>query len=333
MDTTALDGLRDETIDWRFKGFPASLEGLSIGRLAERKAPLGDFSTPLLTLDAAALEHNIATMARFCAEQGVDLAPHGKTTMAPQLFARQLEAGAWGITAATITHVRVYRAFGVPTILMGNQLVDPRGLAWVARQLNADAGFRFMCFVDSVEGVEAMQAALAGVEVDPGAGPAAFRPIEVILDLGAQHRCELDREPGCLRELVSAPADKAARGLLQVFALALVSGLAVFCEQAAGLLVADVVDPPDLVEDSQQPIADIALERRRSHVLAAAEDVLAGGPQPRRRLRLGLLDVVDGIFTDLLLAFHAMPTLSRRLGPRHQAKPVLAPNSWTFRPR
>ena len=35
---------------------------------------------------------------------------------------------------------------------------------------------------------------------------------------------------------------------------------------------------------------------------------LAGGTQPRRRLRLGLLDVVDvldGIFRELLLAFHA----------------------------
>jgi hypothetical protein len=134
-----------------------------------------------------------------------------------------------------------------------------------------------------------------------------FRAALVILDLAAPHRCELDRQPGCLRELVSAPTDKAARGLLHVFALPLVSGLAVFSEQAAGLLVADMVDPPNLVEDSQQPIADVALERRRSHVLAAAEDVLAGGTQPRRRLMLGLLDVVDvvdDIFRELLLAFH-----------------------------
>jgi len=66
-----------------------------------------------------------------------------------------------------------------------------------------------------------------------------------------------------------------------------------------------VVDPPDLVQDSQQPIADVALQRRRSHVLAAAKNVLASGPQPRRRLRLGLLDLLDGIFGELLLAFHA----------------------------
>ena len=133
-----------------------------------------------------------------------------------------------------------------------------------------------------------------------------LRAALVILDLGAQHRRELEREPGCLRELVSAPADKAARGPLQVLALPLASRLAVLSEQAASMLVADVVDPPDLVQDSQQPIADVA--RRRSHVLAAAKNILACGPQPRRRLRLGLLDVVDiidGIFGELLLAFHA----------------------------
>jgi D-serine dehydratase len=29
------------------------------------------------------------------ARWGIDLAPHGKTTMSPQLFTRQLVAGAW----------------------------------------------------------------------------------------------------------------------------------------------------------------------------------------------------------------------------------------------
>ena len=37
---------------------------------------------------------------------GIDLAPHGKTTMSPQLFRRQLDAGAWGLTFATVTQLR-----------------------------------------------------------------------------------------------------------------------------------------------------------------------------------------------------------------------------------
>jgi D-serine dehydratase len=40
-------------------------------------------------------------MQQFIAAYNCKLAPHGKTTMVPKLFSRQLEAGAWGITLAT----------------------------------------------------------------------------------------------------------------------------------------------------------------------------------------------------------------------------------------
>ena len=46
-----------------------------------RPVPLLDLPTPLLTLDLDALGHNVDTMAAWCRAAGVDLAPHGKTTM------------------------------------------------------------------------------------------------------------------------------------------------------------------------------------------------------------------------------------------------------------
>jgi D-serine deaminase-like pyridoxal phosphate-dependent protein len=177
VDVTALDELGSERIGWRHKGFPAAFDGRTVAQLAAARPPLSAFSTPLLILDNAALEHNLATMAGYCTKHGVDLAPHGKTTMAPQLFARQLAAGAWGVTAATIAHVRAYRAFGVPTVLLGNEIVDSDALGWLAGELGRDPGFRFLCFADSVTGVQLMQAALA--EAD------APRPVDVIIDLGA----------------------------------------------------------------------------------------------------------------------------------------------------
>ena len=180
MDAAALDGLGSERIDWRFKGFPSALHGRTVAEVAAAGPALADLATPLLVLDAAALEHNIALMAGYCARHGVDLAPHGKTTMAPQLFARQLAAGAWGITAATIAHVRVYRQFGVETVLLGNQLLDPDGLRWVAAESRRDPGFRFLCFADSVAGVRLMRAALDGL----GADATPNRPLDVIVDLG-----------------------------------------------------------------------------------------------------------------------------------------------------
>lgn len=72
--------------------------------------------------------------------------------MAPQLFARQIEYGAWGITAATPHQVRVYRAFGVRRVFLANELVDAAALRWLARELAADPDFRFVCYVDSVRG-------------------------------------------------------------------------------------------------------------------------------------------------------------------------------------
>jgi len=180
VDAAALDGLGSERIDWRFKGFPSALHGRTAAEVAAAEPALAEFATPLLVLDAAALDHNIALMAGYCARHGVDLAPHGKTTMAPQLFARQLAAGAWGITAATIAHVRAYRRFGVETVLLGNELLDPDALRWIAAQSRRDPGFRFLCFADSVAGVRLMRAALDGL----GPEGAPNRPLDVIVDLG-----------------------------------------------------------------------------------------------------------------------------------------------------
>ena len=60
-----------------------------------------ELSLPAAVLYEDRLAHNLEWMRRFMGEYGVQLAPHGKTTMAPKLFARQLGAGAWGITLAT----------------------------------------------------------------------------------------------------------------------------------------------------------------------------------------------------------------------------------------
>lgn len=130
--------------------------------------PLAQVSTPVAVLDQAALDHNLATMAAWCARNGVELCPHGKTTMAPQLFDRQLAHGATGITAATPAQVRVLRRFGVPTVQLASQLVQPMEADWVAAELAHDDGFAFSCWVDSTAGVRIVEtaAARAGVTFD-----------------------------------------------------------------------------------------------------------------------------------------------------------------------
>jgi D-serine deaminase-like pyridoxal phosphate-dependent protein len=179
MDTPALRTLGSTVVDWRFKGLPPAHEGRTVDELVAAELNLfdGGFLTPLLTLDAEALRHNLELLARWSADHGLELAPHGKTTLAPQLFRRQLDLGAWGVTAAMPAHVRMYRAFGVERIFLANELVDPAALAWLSAELDAHPEFRFVCYVDSERGLRLMQEAL-----DAAAGR---RRVDVVVELGA----------------------------------------------------------------------------------------------------------------------------------------------------
>jgi D-serine dehydratase len=114
-----------------------------------------DVSLPAAVLDDERLRHNLQWMQRFVDAYGFRLAPHGKTTMAPALFRRQLDAGAWGITVATAQQALVAFRHGVPRVLMANLLVGRRNLELVAEALDEGAGERsFLCLVDSPAAVE-----------------------------------------------------------------------------------------------------------------------------------------------------------------------------------
>jgi D-serine dehydratase len=114
-----------------------------------------DLSLPAAVLYEDKLAHNLRWMQEFVAAYGLNLAPHGKTTMAPKLFNRQLQAGAWGITLATAQQTRVAYEHGVRRVLMANQLVGKQNLAIIARLLE-DPRFEFFCLIDSAEPVESL---------------------------------------------------------------------------------------------------------------------------------------------------------------------------------
>jgi D-serine dehydratase len=99
-----LDPILAQTLDSATKGYPLSSPALPISAIgAQRWSVLaGDLPLPLAVIRDSALAHNHAWMRDFTASTGVLLAPHGKTTMAPQIFAQQLAAGAWGITVANV---------------------------------------------------------------------------------------------------------------------------------------------------------------------------------------------------------------------------------------
>ena len=141
-----------------------------------------DLPLPLCVLRAGALERNIARFQEFSDASGVLLCPHAKTSMTPALFRRQLAAGCWGLTFATMTQVEVGRRHGVQRIFYANQLVGAADIWYVCGELRRDPGFEFYCLVDSVAGVELLASRLAAA--DPG------RRVNVLVEGGlAGGRC------------------------------------------------------------------------------------------------------------------------------------------------
>jgi len=173
-----IEALRQQPLPRTAKGLGRLARGgpVTAASLAADRPSLFDpaLTMPLMVLREDHLAHNIAAMASYCAAAGVRLSPHGKTTMAPQLFARQLEAGAWAITAANITEVQIYREFGVPRVLLANELTDRAGAEWLAAEMAADPGFECYVYADSVDGVRLLE---AGAE-------ARARPLPVLVELG-----------------------------------------------------------------------------------------------------------------------------------------------------
>lgn len=173
--TTQPAPLSTRTVTAVDKSFPAALIGRSI---ADLRAPLSAFSTPLFVLDGEAMGRNIAVMAAWASARGLELMPHAKTTMAPALWRRQLAAGATGLTVATPWQAGVALRAGAPTVQIANMCVDPHQLRQLAAHLCEHREQEVVCWADSFAAVEIMERVLPpGTQADARLG--------VLVELGA----------------------------------------------------------------------------------------------------------------------------------------------------
>jgi D-serine dehydratase len=175
-----LEGLSNEIVAPTTKGWPAGAGALPLSEAGARGWSLlaEDLPLPAAVLKGRALAHNSRWMRSFLQHFDVELWPHGKTTMAPQLFARQLADGCAGITVATAQQLLVARRFGVARVLLANQLIGRQNVLAVLRELGADPGFEFLCLVDSEAGAEQLARAARAFGL--------ARPITVLLEGGIQ---------------------------------------------------------------------------------------------------------------------------------------------------
>jgi D-serine dehydratase len=160
------------------KGYPGAKPPIDRSAIASQgwNVLAGDLPLPLAVLKRRALEHNVAWMQGFAAERGVQLAPHGKTSMSPQLFARQLAAGAWGITFGNVFQLRTGVEAGVRRAIVANQVHQRADLEALAAMQARHTDLRVAFLVDSLS-----QLALIETWRRTQAQPPMF---DVLLELG-----------------------------------------------------------------------------------------------------------------------------------------------------
>ncbi|WCT05986.1 amino acid deaminase [Rhodococcus qingshengii] len=114
---------------------------------------------PILLIRERALANNITEMSAFCARYGLELAPHCKTHMSPDLWRRQAAKGARRATVATAAQAGIFFDAGVRSLLIANQVVAPGDIAELNRLLRGGADI--LVFVDSVASVTILTEHLA----------------------------------------------------------------------------------------------------------------------------------------------------------------------------
>jgi D-serine deaminase-like pyridoxal phosphate-dependent protein len=155
--------------------------------------------TPTVIVDIDVLERNIATWAQRMADRGVGLRPHTKTSKCIEVIRRQVDAGAVGLTVATLGEAEVLAAAGFTELFQAYPLWAGRPER--ARRLRAlHERVDLTVGVESVEAAAALGRAVAGserplrvlVELDPGLHRSGVRPDEVATIARAAHDAGLD---------------------------------------------------------------------------------------------------------------------------------------------
>ncbi len=255
-----LSDIDNTILDHRVKGIPGGTPPFRLADIGKKgwNVLREDTNFPVAVLRDSAIAHNSHWMQGFLTRSHAAIAPHGKTTMAPQLFARQVEDGAWAITLATPQQIQVARDFGFPRIVLANQLLGKQAIHYVLEELKRDPGFDFYCLVDSQANVAQLAAAARAANIG--------RPLQVLLEGGTRggRTGVRDRETGLAiaRAVKSAEPHLALRGV----------------EGFEGLLNAPTREETETqVRAFLDLLVDLARDCEREDLFAPGEIILSAG--------------------------------------------------------
>lgn len=136
---------------------------------------LQDIATPALVLDGTALQRNIAAMAAFAKANNIALRPHAKTHKSPRLAQLQIEAGAVGISCATVAEMEAMAEAGIPGLLLTTPVADRVKLARIAALADSTD---ITLVVDHTDQINVLHTLL-----DTGS-----RPLQVLIDIDVGQR-------------------------------------------------------------------------------------------------------------------------------------------------
>ncbi|MDC0611969.1 alanine racemase [Vibrio sp.] len=135
--------------------FPLGTKGIAVA-LEQYSLRNDAISLPCAVIDESTMTSNIQWMQSFSEQFNTQLCPHGKTTMVPEIFKRQLAAGAWGITVASPAQAEVALSAGAEHIIIANQIVG-RGTARHLARLIKDSSATLYSCVDSIEQLKQLE--------------------------------------------------------------------------------------------------------------------------------------------------------------------------------
>jgi D-serine dehydratase len=152
MSTPFISSILETPLDGTIKGIPIATGSVRLGDVGAMgwNALRGDMVLPLLVLHDAHLRNNLELIRDFAAQNHVSIAPHGKSSLCPQLYLQHVEmAGAWGMSAATTQQAAVVAASGIRNILIVNQIVGRAAVAQLAEIIGAYPDCSICSLVDS----------------------------------------------------------------------------------------------------------------------------------------------------------------------------------------
>ncbi|MDX1661005.1 MAG: alanine racemase [Gemmatimonadota bacterium] len=112
-----------------------------------------DLPTPALLVDLDVLERNLAAMQRRCDRLGVALRPHVKTHKCVEIGRMQIDAGAGGITVATLEEARAFADAGFDDLVWAFPVIVDR----IHEAIEIARSSTLRLLVDSAVAIDALE--------------------------------------------------------------------------------------------------------------------------------------------------------------------------------